>query len=138
MEDHNIVENLNMNEEPSVRRRLTMKILHRLILELQGENLHLARQIAELEQQVHGFQQFRGEAAAAEAPSIHAGLEVIPNEGNLPIWATLKVKEPEIANRILTGALEEPPQSDDTSYTILTPRSEKHPALKKKSFFRRY
>ncbi|HEY0828269.1 MAG TPA: hypothetical protein VGE40_09250 [Bacilli bacterium] len=137
--DHNhVVEQNKMNEELLNKPRLTMKTLHKLIIELQDENLQLSRQIEELEQQIQVFQQFRVEIATAQESPVRAELEDIPDKGTSPILTASKVQEPEVTKHWTTlGTLEETYQSFDVTFPILTPRSEKHPALKKKSFFRR-
>jgi septum formation inhibitor MinC len=87
--------------------RLSMKILHEQLRELQNENLLLAGRVNELEQQIIAHVLFREETASTADPPV--GLEHFSSEK-------------ESMQPVIPG-------------TIVVPRSERHSIQKKKSFW---
>jgi hypothetical protein len=98
-------------DNPVKAPRLTMKMLHHFIRDLQHENLVLANRIADLERQLNEIDRTRLESAAAlELPDMDA----------------------DTAADMLTDP------GCEAASDVLLPRSERHASQKKKKFFRAF
>ncbi|NOU95502.1 hypothetical protein GC093_20050 [Paenibacillus sp. LMG 31456] len=95
------------NPDPPKNPKLTMKLLHELIKELQQENANLYQHINELEQQLNQFIQTQGAVAAAAEMS-------------------------NLTDTVNRGGMEATPYPAIPK-SILISRSERHPTPKRKS-----
>ncbi|MDQ0871529.1 hypothetical protein QFZ77_000188 [Paenibacillus sp. V4I3] len=96
----------NEENEPSVKPKLTMKLLYELIKKLKQENMMLCKRVDEFEQQLNLLHQTRDEVATTL---------------DLPI-----IEETGITVGTEAELVSGPPQ------TILTSRAERHPSKKNK------
>jgi hypothetical protein len=106
-------------QEAPKKPKLSMKMLHELILELHRENRKLAERLEALEDRLSEQSAARREAAATtEMPE----LSLLPESGAdnpKPEWTSVAVTSLALGHRF------------DAPKPILPPRSERHPAQKK-------
>lgn len=119
IEDIKIMNEIEQKEQlKQPHPRLTMKLLHELIKELQYENTVLAERVNELKQQLDEFNHFQAAVAATVAAA-----------------ATTETTEAVIPSPVLEMAVVSQSLPTEIQPITLLPRNIRHPAPRKKSFW---